>query len=104
MEIWITGDDGNKYTYKNQNLYDKDGNKYEGKDKFANTTLNHLNSLRENGMKDEITQLETSKNIHNIIKGVDNTWRPDNDIYASDGKTGTGSQIQYNLELQNCDN
>ena len=34
-EIWIIGDDGNKYQYKNGKLYNQDGSKYKGNDDYS---------------------------------------------------------------------
>ena len=44
-EIWIIGDDGNSYQYKEGKLYTKDGSLYEGNDEFANKIQNCLNDI-----------------------------------------------------------
>ncbi|MFA6807280.1 MAG: RHS repeat-associated core domain-containing protein, partial [Bacteroidales bacterium] len=100
-DIIIAGDDGNNYKYKDRKLF-LNGEEYTGNDKFATTSRDHLNKLKDNGMNDEISGMESSSNTHKMIKGIENKWTPNSDKDASNGK-GTGSTINYNPDLQSND-
>ena len=100
-DIIIAGDDGNNYKYKDRKLF-LNGEEYTGNDKFATTFRDHLNKLKDNGMNDEISGMESSSNTHKMIKGIENKWTPNSDKDASNGK-GTGSTINYNPDLQSND-
>jgi len=97
-EIWINGDDGNNYQYKDRKLF-LNGEEYTGNDKFATNSRGHLNKLKDNGMNDEISGLEASFNKHNMQRNEGNSWDPSNNRDASNGK-GTGSTINYNPDQQ----
>ena len=96
-EIWIKGSDGNKYQYKEGKLYNKDGSEYLGTDEFASQVLNDLNTLKDNGMNDQISSLEQSGNKHCIEVSADghNNTTPASDANASNG-IGCKTTIGYN--------
>jgi RHS repeat-associated protein len=48
-DVWIIGDDGQKYQYKNDgNLYCQDGSIYQGDDVFARSAQSSLSELQNN--------------------------------------------------------
>ena len=95
-EIWITGDDGNSYQYKKGNLYTKDGERYNGNDKYANQVKSDLNHLKKTGYGQYVKDIESSNNIHTIQNtSGENSSTPNDEEKAHDG-TGTGSLIKYN--------
>ena len=97
MEIWIKGSDGNSYQYNGGKLYNKDGSEYEGSDEFALRVMNDLNTLKSNGMENQISSLEKSNNKHRIETSLDghNQTRPESDDKASNG-VGCKTTIGYN--------
>ena len=95
-EIWIKGLDKNEYQYRDRKLFNKDGSAYEGTDEFAAQVLNDLNTLTDNGMKDEISKLSTSTNKHFIgYSSKDNWIQAESDQAVNDG-IPCGSAIVYN--------
>ena len=61
-KIWIVGDDGNTYQYKEGGLYTADNEKYDGDDAFVNKIgdcLTNMASTTEGGVV--ISQLEASE-------------------------------------------
>ena len=102
-EIWIIGSDGNSYQYKDGKLYTKDGSLYDGNDDFATQVMSDLNTLKENGMNDQIESLVTSKKTHTINKSQTvNTTRPENEDNISN-LTGSSTKINYNPSLEEFD-
>ena len=96
-EIWIKGSDGNEYQYMDGKLYNYDGSSYVGNDEFASQVLNDLNTLKDNGMNDQISSLEQSGNKHCIKMSADgdNGTTPVSDANASNG-IGCKTIIGYN--------
>ena len=102
-EIWIKGTDGNNYQYKDGKLYNKDGSVYDGNDEFARGVMNDLNTLKCNGMENEISSLEKSDNKHHI-ESTDghNQTIPESDAKISNGE-GCKTTIKYNPNRQKED-
>ncbi len=67
-EIWIVGDDGNTYQYKDGKIYTQDGKLYEGNDDFTNKITNCLNDMSSSleGCV-VISQLEASETKYTYI-------------------------------------
>jgi RHS repeat-associated protein len=100
-EIWITGSNRNEYQYREGKLYNKDGTKYVGNDKFATRVQKDLNILKRKGMSEQINSLEKSSNKHTIkLSGNKNSIDPgaENEKNISNG-IGCGTTIGYNPNL-----
>ena len=69
-EIWIVGEDGNRYQYKDGFLYTDKGVAYSGKLKgFAKTALTALNRINKTQMGEElICELQESTEVYSIKK------------------------------------
>ena len=95
-EIWIKGSDGNEYQYKGGKLLNADGSDYKGEDEFVLRVMNDLNTLKINGMEDQISSLEKSGYKHRI-ESTDghNQTKPESDAKATNG-TGCKTTIKYN--------
>lgn len=100
-EIWIVGNDGNKYQYKRGKLYNKDGSRYKGNDKFANKVRKDLCKLERKGIKSEINEMASDERKHVTIKRTDgdNTATAENSILETNG-VGCGTTIGYNPNLK----
>ena len=103
-EIWIIGDDGNKYQYKNGKLYNQDGSKYKGNDDYSTKVAI---DLRKNlgGVKKEIKEMIKSDKVITITNNKDYSDDGKNSICmldedAATNGSGSGSIIYYNREIK----
>ena len=96
-EIWIRDDDGNKYKYENGKIVDKN-NKECTNDGFAQRVCSDLNTLKGNGMNDQISKLETNKNKVTIVHILgENEWAPSP---SEDNKVC--SIVKYDPSILSC--
>ena len=112
-EIWIIGEDGQKYQYKNRALVDRHGieitvnsNSYEGK---VLQDLNVLASSKDKRITDRLRDLETSKYKHTISISkmvnpkIENSAFPkvrENSYKPKTQGGGTGSTIYFNHDYE----
>ena len=95
-EIWIVGDDGNRYKYSKGRLYTSNGKLYEGDDEFAKKVCKDLSSLKSLGIKKEIGKMEKSSLLITIQKESDNSQCSLDEDGEINKKIGSGSIIEYN--------
>ena len=95
-EIWILGDNGKLYKYKNGKLYTASGDKYCGNDEFANKVKTNLSQLKKMGIRKEIRKMERSELIITIGKGDKNSQCSLDDDGEVNPEIGSGSVITYN--------
>jgi hypothetical protein len=90
-EIWISYGDNQRVKYENGKLYNSDGSKYAGKDKFVGATLKSLNLMNsdKNG-KVVLGNLSKSQNIFSFTN-----------TYAKDNK---GNDMKGTLAFQGAEN
>jgi RHS repeat-associated protein len=71
QEIWITYGDDQRAQYKNGRLYNEDGSRYKGKDKFVSTVLGTLNKISSTDIgKEVVGELSGSNNDFNFTNTV----------------------------------
>lgn len=104
MEVWVVGDDGGTYKYKDGKLYQMDGNLYKGNDKFANRVCKDLRILEKKGLKTEINEMVSDENKHIVIHSSEkgNGAKADNATCETNG-VGCGSRVKYNSNLKKND-
>ena len=100
-EVWVVGDDGGTYKYKNGKLYQMDGTLYKGKDKFANRVCKDLRRLEKKGLKTEINEMAFDGDKHIVIHSTEggNGSKADSKTLETNGK-GCGTRIKYNPNLR----
>ena len=96
--IVIKGDNAN-YLYVDGKLYNHDGSKAKGADKFAKASRKALEKCSKKGLSCEIQELQNSSNNIVITRSSDgsNRCRSDSHIDESNG-VGCGSTIEFNPE------
>ena len=62
-KIWIIGEDGTQYQYKDNKVYDKSGNEYSGGDKFIDKTYQALSDM--SGTKEGLSVIESLVSSNN---------------------------------------
>jgi RHS repeat-associated protein len=89
--IWIYLDNNTKLYYQNNQLYNKNGKHYKGKDEFAKRTLNALNKIASGEFGGGwINEMVDMKNNFNISE-----WKPSNQTAGSNETVGNTSYINY---------
>lgn len=112
-KIWVVGEDGKKYLYKNRHLYDEhDFEEWVSPDSYEGKVLEHLNDLansKDERITDRLHDLETSDYSHIISRSkiinsdVQNGAFPDNkkQLYIPKKEGGgCGSTIYYNPDYK----
>ena len=102
-EIWIIGDNGNKYQYKKGKLYNEDGSRYKGNDAFATKVANDL-CKGLCGVRKEIKTMTKSDKVITITNNEEYSNNRRNAICmldedAASNGIGSGSIIYYNREI-----
>ena len=102
-DIWITGDNGEKYKYQNKKLYTESGERYTGDDKFAKDVLNGLNRIKKYEHEKIIDNLTKSPLMIEIKStSGDNFTIAKIEQNAIDG-IPTDATIRYNPRLKECE-
>ena len=101
-EIWVVGEDGKKYQYKNGALYDKGGIEFQArKNSYEAKVLNNLNVLaasKDEKIKNRLNDLVTSGHTHTICskRGITRNFaKPDNIMDSYNPKKGSGSTVFF---------
>ena len=104
QEIWIIGEDGSRYQYKNRGLYNENGTKYNGNDKYATGVAKNLKSISP-AVRREMKKMEKSTLTITITNNGEYSNKNGNGVCmldedaASNGK-GSGSIIYYDKKIK----
>lgn len=89
-EIWINYGDNQRAKYDNGKLYNEDGSKYTGKDKFVGTTLKSLNLMNAD---------KNGKTVLSALSKSENAFSFKNE-YVKDSK---GNDMKNTLAFEGAD-
>ncbi len=95
-EVWITGANGEGIQFKNGRLFNSDGTKYKGKDKFVNKVASQLNLMNaDQGGSRVVSELSKSESrftfTNTFMKDKDGKEIKDQMSFAPNASDGGGT-------------